>query len=72
MSAPKFQYKKPLVVKLGTGVSGSRNGIRFDYKRIFWLNRPKCNTLYWAGSSHGFKSLQFNNITSSNVIKLGD
>ena len=24
MGAPKFQYKKPLVVKLGTGVSGSR------------------------------------------------
>ena len=30
MSVPKFQYKKPLIVELGTGVSGSRNGIRFD------------------------------------------
>ena len=35
MSAPKFQYKKPLIVKLGTGVSGSRNGIAFRLQENF-------------------------------------
>ena len=38
MGAPKFQYKKPLVVKLGTGVSGSRNGVDFTTREFFGKN----------------------------------
>ena len=35
MSVPKFQYKKPLIVELSTGVSGSRNGVPFVRREFF-------------------------------------
>ena len=38
MSVPKFQYKKPLIVELSTGVSGSRNGIPFVRREFFGEN----------------------------------
>ena len=71
MSAPKFQYKKPLVVKLGTGVSGSRNGVDFTTREFFGLNDQNV-TLLVGQEVATASNVQFNNITSSIGIKLGD
>ena len=71
MGAPKFQYKKPLVVKLGTGVSGSRNGVDFTTREFFGLNDQNV-TLLVGQEVATASNVQFNNITSSIGIKLGD
>ena len=71
MSAPKFQYKKPLVVKLGTGVSGSRNGVDFTTREFFGLNDQNV-TLLVGQEVATASNVQFNNITSLTGIKLGD
>ena len=71
MGAPKFQYKKPLVVKLGTGVSGSRNGVDFTTREFFGKNDQNV-TLLIGQEVATASNVQFNNITSSNGIKLGD
>ena len=71
MGAPKFQYKKPLVVKLGTGVSGSRNGVDFTAREFFGKNDQNV-TLLIGQEVATASNVQFNNITSSIGIKLGD
>ena len=71
MGAPKFQYKKPLVVKLGTGVSGSRNGTDFTTREFFGKNDQNI-TLLIGQEVATASNVQFNNITSSIGIKLGD
>ena len=71
MGGPKFQYKKPLVVKLGTGVSGSRNGVDFTTREFFGLNDQNV-TLLVGQEVATASNVQFNNITSSIGIKLGD
>jgi len=71
MSVPKFQYKKPLVVKLGTGVSGSRNGVPFVTREFFGLNDQNV-TLLVGQEVATASNVQFNNITSLTGIKLGD
>ena len=71
MGAPKFQYKKPLVVKLGTGVSGSRNGVDFTTREFFGLNDQNV-TLLVGQEVATASNVQFNNITSLTGIKLGD
>ena len=71
MGAPKFQYKKPLVVKLGTGVSGSRNGTDFTAREFFGKNDQNI-TLLIGQEVATASNVQFNNITSSIGIKLGD
>ena len=71
MGAPKFQYKKPLVVKLGTGVSGSRNGVDFTTREFFGKNDQNV-TLLIGQEVATASNVQFNNITSSIGIKLGD
>ena len=54
MSVPKFQYKKPLIVELSTGVSGSRNGVPLVRREFFGLN-DQCNTQYWTSSRNRFQ-----------------
>jgi len=71
MSAPKFQYKKPLVVKLGTGVSGNRNGTDLTTREFFGLNDQNV-TLLIGQEVATASNVQFNNITSLTGIKLGD
>tara|TARA_S200002703_G_scaffold128866_1_gene115729 strand:- start:803 stop:1669 length:867 start_codon:yes stop_codon:yes gene_type:complete len=71
MGAPKFQYKKPLVVKLGTGVSGSRNGVDFTTREFFGKNDQNIRLLIGQEVATA-SNVQFNNITSSIGIKLGD
>ena len=71
MSAPKFQYKKPLIVELSTGVSGSRNGIPFVRREFFGENDQNV-TLDIGQAVETASNTTFNVITSSNVIKVGD
>lgn len=71
MGAPKFQYKKPLVVKLGTGVSGNRNGTDLTTREFFGKNDQNV-TLLIGQEVATASNVQFNNITSSVGIKLGD
>jgi len=71
MGAPKFQYKKPLVVKLGTGVSGNRNGTDLTTREFFGKNDQNV-TLLIGQEVATASNVQFNNITSLTGIKLGD
>ena len=71
MSVPKFQYKKPLIVELSTGVSGSRNGVDLIRREFFGENDQNV-TLLIGQEVATASNVQFNNITSSNGIKLGD
>ena len=71
MGAPKFQYKKPLIVELSTGVSGSSNGINFVTKEFFGKNDQNV-TLDIGQVVETTSNTTFNAITSSNVIKVGD
>ena len=71
MSVPKFQYKKPLIVELSTGVSGSRNGIPFVRTEFFGENDQNV-TLDIGQAVETTSNTTFNVITSSNVIKVGD
>ena len=71
MSVPKFQYKKPLIVELSTGVSGSANGINFVTREFFGENDQNV-TLDIGQAVETTSNTTFNVITSSNVIKVGD
>ena len=70
MSVPKFQYKKPLIVELSTGVSGSANGINFVTREFFGENDQNV-TLDIGQAVETTSNTTFNNVTSSNVIKIG-
>ena len=70
MSVPKFQYKKPLIVELSTGVSGSRNGIPFVRREFFGLNDQNV-TLNIGQAVETDSNTTFNQVISSNVIKIG-
>ena len=70
MSAPKFQYKKPLIVELSTGVSGSRNGIPFVRREFFGENDQNV-TLNIGQAVETDSNTTFNQVISSNVIKIG-
>jgi len=70
MSAPKFQYKKPLIVELSTGVSGSRNGIPFVRREFFGENDQNV-TLNIGQAVETDSNTTFNQVTSSDVIKIG-
>jgi hypothetical protein len=71
MSVPKFQYKKPLIVELSTGVSGSANGINFVTREFFGENDQNV-TLDIGQAVETTSNTTFNVITSSIGIKLGD
>ena len=70
MSAPKFQYKKPLIVELSTGVSGSRNGVPLVRREFFGLNDQNV-TLNIGQAVETDSNTTFNQVISSNVIKIG-
>ena len=70
MSAPKFQYKKPLIVELSTGVSGSRNGIPFVRREFFGENDQNV-TLNIGQAVETDSNTTFNQVTSSDAIKIG-
>ena len=70
MSAPKFQYKKPLIVELSTGVSGSRNGIPFVSREFLGVYDQNV-TLNIGQAVETTSNTTFNQVTSSNVIKIG-
>jgi hypothetical protein len=70
MSVPKFQYKKPLIVELSTGVSGSRNGIPFVSREFLGVYDQNV-TLDIGQAVETTSNTTFNNVTSSNVIKIG-
>ena len=70
MSVPKFQYKKPLIVELSTGVSGSRNGVPFVRREFFGLNDQNV-TLNIGQAVETDSNTTFNQVISSNVIKIG-
>ena len=70
MSVPKFQYKKPLIVELSTGVSGSRNGIPFVRREFFGENDQNV-TLNIGQAVETDSNTTFNQVISSNVIKIG-
>ena len=70
MSVPKFQYKKPLIVELSTGVSGSRNGIPFVRREFFGENDQNV-TLNIGQAVETDSNTTFNQVTSSDAIKIG-
>jgi hypothetical protein len=70
MSVPKFQYKKPLIVELSTGVSGSRNGVPLVRREFFGLNDQNV-TLNIGQAVETDSNTTFNQVISSNVIKIG-
>jgi len=70
MSAPKFQYKKPLIVELSTGVSGSRNGIPFVSREFLGVYDQNV-TLNIGQAVETTSNTTFNQVTSSDAIKIG-
>ena len=70
MSVPKFQYRKPLIVELSTGVSGSRNGVPLVRREFFGLNDQNV-TLNIGQAVETDSNTTFNQVISSNVIKIG-
>ena len=70
MSVHKFQYKKPLIVELSTGVSGSRNGVPLVRREFFGLNDQNV-TLNIGQAVETDSNTTFNQVISSNVIKIG-
>ena len=70
MSVPKFQYKKPLIVELSTGVSGSRNGIPFVRREFFGENDQNV-TLNIGQAVETDSNTTFNQVISSDAIKIG-
>jgi len=71
MSAPEFQYKRPLMISLGTGVSGVRNGVDFSTRKFFLSNDQ--NVTISIGQDVGTTAnVVFNSVVSSDTIKAGN
>ena len=70
MGEPKFQYKKPFIVELSTGVSGSRNGVDL-VRREFFGENDQTVTLFIGQAVETTSNVPFNNVTSSVGIKIG-
>jgi|TARA_R100001463_G_scaffold22478_3_gene53956 hypothetical protein len=71
MSVPKFQYKKPLIVELSTGVSGSRNGIPFVSREFLGVYDQNV-TISIGQAVETTSNTTFNSVISSNVVKAGN
>ena len=71
MSVPKFQYKKPLIVELSTGVSGSRNGIPFVSREFLGVYDQNV-TISIGQEVETTSNTTFNSVISSNVVKAGN
>ena len=71
MGVPKFQYKKPLIVELSTGVSGSRNGIPFVSREFLGVYDQNV-TISIGQAVETTSNTTFNSVISSNVVKAGN
>ena len=73
MGAPEFQYKNPLILELGNGVSGSVNGESFtSSSREIQGNIDETVTLNIGQSVETTSNVTFNNLSSSAEVKIGD
>ena len=70
MSA-EFKYKNPLTIELGTGVTGSINGESFTSREIQGLVDENV-TINIGQEVETTSNTTFNNVTSSNVLKVGN
>jgi len=71
MGEPKFQYKKPLIIELSTGVSGSRNGIPFVSREFLGVSDQNV-TISIGQAVETTSNTTFNNVTSSVGVKVGN
>ena len=66
MGAPEFQYKNPLILELGNGVSGSVNGESFtSSSREIQGNIDETVTLNIGQAVETTSNVTFNNLSSS-------
>ena len=73
MGAPEFQYKNPLTLELGNGVSGSVNGESFtSSSREIQGNIDETVTLNIGQAVETTSNVTFNNLSSSAEVKIGD
>jgi len=73
MGAPEFQYKNPLILELGNGVSGSVNGESFtSSSREIQGNIDETVTLNIGQAVETTSNVTFNNLSSSAEVKIGD
>ena len=67
----EFKYKNPLTIQLGTGVTGSVNGESFTSREIQGLVDENV-TINIGQEVETTSNTTFNNVTSSNVLKVGN
>ena len=67
----EFKYKNPLTIQLGTGVTGSVNGENFTSREIQGLVDENV-TINIGQEVETTSNTTFNNVTSSNVLKVGN
>jgi len=73
MGTPEFQYKNPLILELGNGVSGSVNGESFtSSSREIQGNIDETVTLNIGQAVETTSNVTFNNLSSSAEVKIGD
>ena len=73
MGAPEFQYKNPLILELGNGVSGSVNEESFtSSSREIQGNIDETVTLNIGQAVETTSNVTFNNLSSSAEVKIGD
>ena len=71
MGEPKFIFKNPLTIDTSNNVSGSVNDVTFETQEFFVKNDR--NIVLGIGQDVATASnVQFANITSSNVVKVGN
>ena len=71
MGSPTLSYKNPLTLELGTGVTGTVNGTTFTTREIHGTVDENV-TINIGQEVETTSNTTFNNVTSSNVIKLGN
>ena len=67
----ELKYKNPLTIQLGTGVTGSVNGESFTSREIQGLVDENV-TINIGQEVETTSNTTFNNVTSSNVLKVGN
>ena len=71
MSVPKFILKNPITIETPTGVTGSIDSNVFESQDFFLKNSR--NVVLRIGQAVATSSnVQFSNVTSSNVVKIGN
>tara|TARA_R110002020_G_scaffold120907_2_gene275250 strand:+ start:2422 stop:3282 length:861 start_codon:yes stop_codon:yes gene_type:complete len=66
----EFKFRNPLIVQIGTGVTGSANGIVFTSKEFSAVNEDNV-TFKIAQEVETTSNVQFNSVTSSGVVSIG-